>query len=260
MKQNDKAKAVKQAYIKKNNIWYEDALFRTKLVCKMIGSDNKFQRILDGAGFFPTAHVLADHYPQAKVTMVNLFEDDILYDFYNNIEHVKGDVTKLAFPDNHFDMAFFGELFEHVYDLPGLMAEITRVLKPGGILALSTPNLAAWYNRILLLFGKCPINYHPTPIFYNSALQEQCRREYNNSKQREFPLHHFHIRVFTPDRLIDYLKIKDFVIENHTVCNLSTPDRRFFLIRKLIGYLLTQNAKEDIIIIARNEKNKEDTI
>lgn len=135
-----------------------------------------------------------------------------------------------------------------------MFAEIKRVLKPGGLLALTTPNLAAWYNRILLLCGKCPISYHPTPIFYNSALQEQCRQEYKNPIQREFPLHHFHVRVFTLDRLLDYLKLKNFVIENYTVCNLSTPDRRLFWMRKLLGYLLTQNAKENIVVIARNEK------
>lgn len=255
MKIKDKEQLIKQTYIKKYGVWYEDALFRTKLICKMLGSNRNFKRILDGAGFFPTAHILADNYPQSRVTVVNLFEDDILYDFYNNIEHVQGDVTKMQFPDNCFDMAFFGELFEHVYDLPGVFAEIKRVLKPGGFLALTTPNLAAWYNRILLLLGKCPTNYHPTPIFYNTALQEQCRQEYKNPAQREFPLHHFHVRVFTLDRLLDYLKLKKFVIENYTVCNLSTPDRRFFLLRKLLGYLLTRNAKEDIIIVARNEKD-----
>ena len=254
MKSNNKEKLVKKSYIKKYGVWHEDALFRTRLVCKMLGKNRKFDRILDGAGFFPTAHVFADNYPQAKVTIVNLFEDDILYDFYNNIEYVKSDVTKLKFPDNYFDMAFFGELFEHIYDLPTFFNEIKRVLKPGGFLALSTPNLAAWYNRILLLIGKCPVNYHPTPVFYNSKLQEQHRKEYKKPEQREFPLHHFHIRVFTLDRLLDYLKLKNFTVENYTICNLTTPDRRFFLIRKLLGYLLTKNAKENIIVVARNEK------
>ena len=245
---------IKEAYIKKHGVWFEDALFRTKLVCKMLGPEKKFEKILDGAGFFPTAHVFADNYPKSKVTVVSLFEDDILYDFYNNIEHKKGDVTKLDFPDNYFDFAFFGELFEHIYDLPAFFAEIKRVLKPGGYLALSTPNLAAWYNRILLLFGKCPANYQPTPIFYNQKLEEQHQKTYNNPTQREFPLHHFHIRVFTVDRLLDYLRLKKFAIEDYTVCNQSTPERRFFLLRKLLGYLLPKNAKEDIIVLARNEK------
>ena len=245
---------IKEAYIKKHGVWYEDALFRTKLVCKMLGPDKQFEKILDGAGFFPTAHVFADNYPQAKVTIVNLFDDDVLYDFYDNIEYVKGDVTKLKFPDNYFDMAFFGELIEHIYDLPAFFYEVKRVLKPGGFLALSTPNLAAWYNRILLLMGKCPVNYQPTPLFYNKKLEEQHQKAYINPKQREFPLHHFHVRVFTLDRLLDYLELKDFTIEKHTIINQSTPERRLFLVRKLLSYLLTQNAKEDIIVVASNKK------
>ena len=254
MKNDTKENLVKDAYLKKNGVWYEDALFRAKLVCKMLGEERAFKNILDGAGFFPTAHVFADKYPQAKVTIANLFEDDILYDFYDNIEYVKSDVTELKFPDNYFDVAFFGELIEHIYDLPTFFNEVKRVLKPGGFLALSTPNLAAWYNRILLLIGKCPVNYQPTPLFYNNKLQEQHQKAYKNLKQKEFPLHHFHIRVFTLDRLLDYLKLKNFTIENYTICNQSTPERRLFLIRKLLSYLLTQNAKEDIIVVASNQK------
>ncbi|MBU1044911.1 MAG: hypothetical protein KJ915_11000 [Candidatus Omnitrophica bacterium] len=50
------------------------------------------------------------------------------------------------------------------------------------------------------------------------------------------------------------MKNKDFSIENYTVCNLSTPKRRLFLIRKIRGYLLPLRAKEDIII-GKNEKH-----
>src|SRR6185437_13075429 len=37
------------------------------------------------------------------------------------------------------------------------VAEARRVLRPGGSLLLSTPNLAAWYNRGLLALGIQPI-------------------------------------------------------------------------------------------------------
>ena len=42
------------------------------------------------------------------------------------------------------------ELIEHLVDPDGAVAEVRRVLRPGGSLLLSTPNLAAWYNRALL--------------------------------------------------------------------------------------------------------------
>ena len=49
------------------------------------------------------------------------------------------------------------ELIEHLVDPDGAVAEARRVLRPGGSLLLSTPNLAAWYNRGLLAVGVQPI-------------------------------------------------------------------------------------------------------
>jgi SAM-dependent methyltransferase len=55
------------------------------------------------------------------------------------------------------DAVVLSQVVEHVVDTDGLMDEIRRVLKPGGTLLLSTPNLAAWFNRILLLVGVQPV-------------------------------------------------------------------------------------------------------
>jgi 2-polyprenyl-3-methyl-5-hydroxy-6-metoxy-1,4-benzoquinol methylase len=49
------------------------------------------------------------------------------------------------------------ELIEHLVDPDGAVAEVRRVLRPGGSLLLSTPNLAAWYNRGLLAVGIQPV-------------------------------------------------------------------------------------------------------
>ena len=38
----------------------------------------------------------------------------------------------IPFPDNTFDLVFSGQVFEHVMDYPAALAEIARVLKPGG--------------------------------------------------------------------------------------------------------------------------------
>lgn len=45
-----------------------------------------------------------------------------------------------AFPDESFDFVVCLELIEHVSDYVTVMAEMRRLLKPGGILILSTPN------------------------------------------------------------------------------------------------------------------------
>jgi SAM-dependent methyltransferase len=56
-----------------------------------------------------------------------------------------------------FDVVFAGEIIEHLFDPEHMLDEIRHVLKPGGHLILTTPNLAAWYNRVSLLFGYQPI-------------------------------------------------------------------------------------------------------
>jgi SAM-dependent methyltransferase len=59
-------------------------------------------------------------------------------------ERVRGpvfeaNVTSLPLADETFDGAVLGEVLEHVEDDRSALAEIARVLRPGGVLALSVP-------------------------------------------------------------------------------------------------------------------------
>jgi SAM-dependent methyltransferase len=55
------------------------------------------------------------------------------------------------------DVVIMSELIEHLIDTDSALEEVHRVLKPGGSLLLSTPNLAAWYNRGLVALGVQPL-------------------------------------------------------------------------------------------------------
>jgi len=55
------------------------------------------------------------------------------------------------------DVVIMSELIEHLIDTDAALEDAWRVLKPGGWLLLSTPNLAAWYNRGLLALGIQPV-------------------------------------------------------------------------------------------------------
>jgi 2-polyprenyl-3-methyl-5-hydroxy-6-metoxy-1,4-benzoquinol methylase len=51
-----------------------------------------------------------------------------------------GDVQALAHPDGSFDTVISCETVEHVPDPPRAVAELARVLRPGGRVLLTTPN------------------------------------------------------------------------------------------------------------------------
>jgi SAM-dependent methyltransferase len=63
----------------------------------------------------------------------------------------------LPLPPASVDVVIMSELIEHVVDTDALLEEARRVLVPGGRLVLSTPNLAAWFNRVLLMVGIQPL-------------------------------------------------------------------------------------------------------
>jgi SAM-dependent methyltransferase len=62
----------------------------------------------------------------------------------------------LDFPDASFDVVVAGELLEHLRDPAPLVAEVRRVLRPGGTFVASVPNAYRLKRRLLFLFGRPP--------------------------------------------------------------------------------------------------------
>lgn len=56
------------------------------------------------------------------------------------------DATHLPFADNSFDKIVCSEVLEHIENYSGVLSEIYRVLKSGGVLAVSVPR--AWPEKI----------------------------------------------------------------------------------------------------------------
>jgi SAM-dependent methyltransferase len=52
----------------------------------------------------------------------------------------RADLAELPFPDAMFDIVYSRSVWEHLTDPEKVMSEVGRVLKPGGLLILTTPN------------------------------------------------------------------------------------------------------------------------
>lgn len=88
----------------------------------------------------------------------------------------------LPFPDDSFDNVCCIEVFEHLFAPEQTAREILRVLKPGGSLIATVPNVAYWRRRLeLLILGIWnPLGTH---------------------RSRQEPWNDPHIRFFSPPSL-----------------------------------------------------------
>lgn len=84
-------------------------------------------------------------YPGAKIVVL-----DKRYGF---------DVTKEEFPGVEWDVILVNHLIEHLEDPDDFLDKCYRVMDDKTILEISTPNLLAWFNRLLVLSGYLPHTY-----------------------------------------------------------------------------------------------------
>lgn len=113
--------------------------------------------------------------------------------------------TPLPYADASFDTVVCAETIEHVVDVDCLVSEARRVLRPGGTLLLTTPNLAYLANRLMLLFGL-------QPFFTETSLRQKLGRKFRFLGQGDTT--QGHLKIFTRGSLCDLLEMHGFrVIE-----------------------------------------------
>jgi ubiquinone/menaquinone biosynthesis C-methylase UbiE len=121
---------------------------------------------------------LAQHYANGnRVTGVDV--DRRALELFEQRLGVKGhwvdvDAEPLPFADASFDVVVFSEVMEHVRFPRRVLAEIARVLRPGGRHVGSVPNAFRLRNRLKFLAGK---PFEPDPSHLRSYSHALLRRE-----------------------------------------------------------------------------------
>ena len=98
-------------------------------------------RYLDlGCGSGNTTEFLSHQYSVVGLDVSRLFLDHAR-GRNSELTFVQGSLTDLPFDDNSFDAAGLYNVIEHIPDIDQAVAEMSRVVKPGGLIFINAPNL-----------------------------------------------------------------------------------------------------------------------
>jgi len=213
----------------------ERAFRQAQMLAAVLAGRTGAQRIVDvGCGDGSATHLVTKLDARNTVIGVDWSANALSQARARGLLVVQGgvDTAGLPLPDGCADVVIMSELIEHLVDTDAAIDEARRVLRPGGVLLLSTPNLAAWFNRGLVGLGI-------QPVFSEVSLRGIYGR----------PGHEVvgHLRLFTRRALVEFLTARGFRCERvlgapyHDVPRLLRPlDRSLSRWPSMASILLVQ--------------------
>lgn len=160
---------------------------RVKFDAKLINENTEYGKLLDIGCY----EKLLENYLKARITYLGI--DYPEYDL---------ETDKLNFDDNSFDYVCCFEMLEHLVDQTNCIKEIKRVVKKGGLIFISLPNIEHIFVRFRMLFGygleipyrvsKKNKHYHYATFYQNKEFIE---RHFKIIKMYHFGDFHRHIKL-----------------------------------------------------------------
>jgi 2-polyprenyl-3-methyl-5-hydroxy-6-metoxy-1,4-benzoquinol methylase len=95
-----------------------------------------------------------------RVIGIDIHPDALVEAAKKGIETIAFDIAsggRAPLPDGSADVIVCADVIEHVIDPRLLMNEARRLLRPGGALLVSTPNMGYWLSRVRLVMGRAPM-------------------------------------------------------------------------------------------------------
>ena len=120
------------------------------------GGRHAFEAMRRGARVTALDYSAADLKDVAAVAGGMIAADEITEDQWAGVAN--GDALDLPFADGSFDRVIISEVLEHIWDDERVLAEVARVLRPGGRLAATVPT--RWPERVSWALNH---RYHDTP-------------------------------------------------------------------------------------------------
>ena len=118
-------------------------IFHVKLILDHLG-DVRAGRVADiGSGKGRFARLVKERWPSASVVAVDLAEAMLVH-VPGGIHRIAASMTVLPMASGSCDAAYATESLEHAVDIPMAVAELARIVKPGGRIAIIDKNLDAW--------------------------------------------------------------------------------------------------------------------
>lgn len=161
---------------------------------------------------------------------VNQFKDN-----FNNwhIDNRPADLTQdnLPFENDYFDLIIASEILEHLRFHPRtFFAELARVLKPGGRILLTTPNLVRFNNVVKIIFGKS-INWDINDDYWDGV----------------------HFREFTYNEIKNIADKAGLKVVENSYRNFTYPNMSLFvrIINKIIGFIFPSIRGNLIIVLSK---------
>lgn len=123
--------------VEKHHWWWQG---RRKLI-EQILADKKPSRLLEiGCGTGETLTFLKKLFPKAELYGVDLSSLAVEYaKSRNHLNIFKADAIKLPFKNNYYDLILFLDVLEHIKNDQKAVNEALRVLKPKGIIVITSP-------------------------------------------------------------------------------------------------------------------------